>query len=230
MPGRELDLWIDADDTLWENNVFFERAFGEFVEYLGHSRLSHAQVREALDRIERINNRAHGYGAANFARNLEECFEQLCERGVTAEDRRRIRRWGEELSEHPLVLIDGVEDTLAYLSARHRLMLCTKGNPGEQLGKIERSGLSGHFDHVQVVREKDADCYRRLVAERGVAAGNCWMIGNSPKSDINPALEAGISAVYVPHPRTWHLEHEAVPDSHERLLVVESFALLRSHF
>jgi putative hydrolase of the HAD superfamily len=110
------------------------------------------------------------------------------------------------------------------------LTLCTKGNPIEQRSKVERSGLGNYFHHVRVVREKDADCYRALAAEKGRAHGECWMVGNSPKSDINPALEAGMNAVYIPHKHTWHLEHMEVPGGHERLLVLERFADLQSHF
>jgi putative hydrolase of the HAD superfamily len=225
-----MELWIDADDTLWENNVFFERAFAEFADYLAHSRYSRVEIRALLDEIEHVNNRLHGYGSANFARNLEQCFERHCERGISEADRARIRQWGQELFHHPLELIEGVEDTLAYLAGRHRLMLCTKGNPAEQQSKVDRSGLAGHFHHVRVVREKDVECYRALQVERGVAGEECWMVGNSPKSDINPALAAGLGAVYIPHEHTWHLEHEAVPDGHERLLVLERFTDLRRHF
>lgn len=225
-----MELWIDADDTLWENNVFFERTFAAFAGYLAHSRYSHVEVRALLDDIEHINNRIHGYGSANFARNLEQCFERHSERPITADDRARIRQWGEELFHHPLELIDGVEETLAYLAGRHRLMLCTKGNPVEQQAKVDRSGLARHFHHVRVVREKDVECYLALQAERGVVRAECWMVGNSPKSDINPALAAGLGAVYIPHRHTWHLEHEAVPEAHERLLVLERFTDLREHF
>jgi putative hydrolase of the HAD superfamily len=80
------------------------------------------------------------------------------------------------------------------------------------------------------VREKDVDCYRALLAEREIETARCWMIGNSPKSDINPALEAGLNAVYIPHPRTWHLEHCEVPEGHDRLLVLKRFADLRERF
>jgi len=224
------ELWIDADDTLWENNIFFERAFERFVELLGHSTMPAGEVRAVLDEIEDVNRRTHGYGAANFVRNLQECLERLAERSVTESDLEALRGLEEDLVNHPLELIEGVQDTLAYLNARHRLMLCTKGNPAEQQAKIERSGLLEHFHAVRIVREKDAACYRSLAGERRIDPGRCWMIGNSPKSDINPALEAGLGAVFIPHPHTWHLEHMDVPDGHERLLVLERFSGLREHF
>jgi putative hydrolase of the HAD superfamily len=225
-----LHLFIDADDTLWENNKFFEDAFSEFVDFLDHSQLTPSEVRAVLDEIEGVNNKIHGYGAANFARNLRECYERLAERYIDTEDLNRIMRFGEELARHPIEIIEGVEETLAYLGTRHRLTLCTKGHPEEQRLKIDRSGLEGFFEHIEIVREKDPDCYRALASDRRAEPETTWMIGNSPKSDINPAIEAGLGAVYVPHPRTWHLEHAPVPNGHQRLLVVDRFADLRRHF
>jgi len=225
----QTELWIDADDTLWENNVFFEQAFRDFAEYLRHSKLTQVEVRACLDAIEDVNNRIHGFGSANFARNLEQCFEQLCEGEVTSEHRRWIQHLGEELARHPMQLIRGVEETLDYLGSRHTLLLCTKGNTAEQQAKIDRSGLARHFHHVHIVRQKDARCYLGLLAERKADAGRCWMVGNSPKSDIRPPLEAGMGAVYIPHPHTWHLEHEELSE-HARLLVLERFSDLRNHF
>ena len=226
----KLDLWIDADDTLWENNIFFERVFDQYIELLHHSTLTPLEIRDELDRIEHVNNKLHGYGAGNFVRNLIECFHRLSERAITPEMISCIEAFRDELVHHPLELIDGVEETLGYLADRHHLTLCTKGDPQEQQAKIDRSGLSSHFHHVRIVREKDADCYRAIAAERNRHQDHCWMIGNSPKSDINAALEAGINAVYIPHPHTWHLEHMEVPAEHARLLVLEKFVQLKQHF
>jgi len=222
----QLSVFIDADDTLWENNVFFERAFDKFAAYLNHSRMDAREVRAVLDEIEHVNNRIHGYGSANFARNLRQCFDQLTERACCQADIDCIAEIEYELLHHPMELIEGVEETLAYLNERHHLTLCTKGDPNEQRSKLERSGLTGFFHHVEVVKEKDVALYQRLGSSRASA----WMVGNSPKSDINPALAAGLSAVYIPHAHTWHLEHEEVPQVHERLFVIDSFSALRNLF
>ena len=137
----------------------------------------------------------------------------------------------ERILEQPIEVIDGVEETLGYLSERHELTLFTKGNPDEQLMKVDRSELGRYFAHTAVVKEKDAAAYSRLVAERGLARDFTWMIGNSPKSDINPALEAGLNAVLVPHPHTWVLEHQDLRESGGgKFLRVERFADLRLHF
>ena len=223
-------LLIDADDTLWENNVYFEEAFDEFVDYLDHSSMSPVEVRAVLDEIETANIKIHGYGAANFARNLAQCFERLAEREIRGEDLRIVRSFAERILEHPMELIQGVEETLAYLAARHDLTLFTKGHPEEQKLKIDRSGLGSHFSHTAIVREKDAQAYASLARERGLDISRTWMVGNSPKSDINPALAAGLNAVYVPHPRTWGLEREEIQNANGRLLVLENFAELRAHF
>ncbi|MBM3812988.1 MAG: hydrolase [Acidimicrobiia bacterium] len=224
------ELWIDADDTLWENNVFFERTFDRFVELLNHPHLTPQQVRDQLDDIEHVNNKVHGYGSANFMRNLRLCLERLRDAPPSASEREVLDRMYADLVNHPMELIDGVEETLGYLASKHELLLCTKGNPAEQQAKIDRSGLARHFSHIRIVREKDADCYRSLASERGRGAERTWMIGNSPKSDVKPALEAGLGAVYVPHPHTWHLEHCHVPDAHPRLLVLERFSHLMNYF
>ena len=223
-------LIIDADDTLWENNIYFERAFDEFVEFLAHSSLSPREVRDVLDDIERANAKIHGYGSLNFARNLAETYRHLVERDVSDDDIRTVMGFAERILECPMQVIEGVPETLEYLAARHDLTLFTKGHPEEQKLKIDRSGLAGCFAHTAIVKEKDAAAYRSLVETRGMAPERTWMIGNSPKSDINPALEAGLNAVFVPHAFTWALEKQDIREQDGRLLRVERFADLRSHF
>jgi putative hydrolase of the HAD superfamily len=223
-------LLIDADDTLWENNIYFERAFEEFVDFLDHSSLTPGAVRDVLDEIETANNKIHGYGSLNFARNLRQTYEHLAERPVREEDLRTVMGFAERILECPMEVIEGVADTLAYLASRHDLTLFTKGHPDEQKLKIDRSGLGGFFNHTAIVKEKDAAAYICLVAERGMDLERTWMIGNSPKSDINPALEAGLNAAFVPHAHTWVLERQDIRPGKGRLLVVESFGDLRRHF
>jgi putative hydrolase of the HAD superfamily len=223
-------LIFDADDTLWENNIYFEEAFERFCDYLSHSSMTPAQVRSVLDEIERTNSKIHGYGTHNFARNLTACFEHLAERDISQADLEAVKTFAFAILEKPMELIDGVEETVATLSERHNLTIFTKGDPDEQRLKIDRSGLGRYFQHAAVVKEKNAPAYRSLAEERGFRPEVTWMIGNSPKSDINPALSVGLSAVYVPHPRTWALEKEDVPEDHPRLLRIESIRELVNHF
>ena len=223
-------LIVDADDTLWENNIYFERAFENFCDFLDHSSMSPADVREVLDEIEIVNSKVHGYGTANFARNLTECYHKLVERDVREEDLFRIMSFTEQILHHPIELIAGVEETLEYLAVRHDLTLFTKGNAEEQKLKLDRSSLAIYFGHTAIVKEKDAASYTKLIGERQLDRERTWMIGNSPKSDINPALEAGIKAVFVPHEHTWRLEHEEVRTGVGRLLTLTRFSELREHF
>lgn len=224
-------LLIDADDTLWENNIYFEKAFDDFVDFLAHSSLTPPQVREILNEIELANARIHGYGARNFGRNLQQAYHHLAERETQPDDLDHIMALAERILEQPVELIEGVEETLAGLADRHDLTLFTKGHPEEQRLKVDRSGLAAYFAHTAIVKEKDASAYRRIVEKRGLAPGQTWMIGNSPKSDINPALEAGLGAVLVPHAHTWVLEHQDVrAPAGARFLTVERFSDLEQHF
>ncbi|MEO8100208.1 MAG: HAD family hydrolase [Acidobacteriota bacterium] len=199
-------LIFDADDTLWENNIYFERAFDAFVDFLDHSHLTHPQIREVLNEIELVNQKIHGYGSINFGKNLQQAYQHLAQRAIAPDDLNRVMTFAEAILEQQIELIDGVEETLAILSARHELALFTKGHPDEQRMKVDRSGLGKYFGHTGIVKEKDAEAYARLVAEQGFHMDTSWMIGNSPRSDINPALEVGLGAVLVPHERTWVLE------------------------
>ena len=225
-----MNLVFDADDTLWENNIYFERAFDDFCEFLNHSKLTPAQVRDVLNEIELVNAKVHGYGSKNFGLNLQQAYRHLAEREIRTGDLDHVMSLAERILVQPLEVIDDVEETLAELARRHELTLFTKGHPEEQRLKVDRSGLGGYFAHTAIVKEKDAPAYQRLVVERGFDPAETWMIGNSPKSDINPALEAGLNAVLVPHPHTWVLEHQDLRDGGERLKIVPTFGQLRLHF
>jgi putative hydrolase of the HAD superfamily len=223
-------LIVDADDTLWENNIYFERAFEEFVAFLDHSSLTAVEIRAVLDEIEETNSKIHGYGSLNFGRNLRQCYQNLCERAVREDDLKTVMNFAERILECPVEVMDGVPETLEYLSLRHELTLFTKGHPEEQKLKVERSGLAPFFHHTAIVKEKDPAAYRKLVETRAMDSGRTWMIGNSPKSDINAALDAGLKAVFVPHAHTWVLEKQEVRHVDGRLLVLDSFRELRRHF
>src|SRR5215472_2601999 len=229
-PGQ--NLLIDADDTLWENNIYFERAIGDFISFLNHHRYTPDEVRHILYDIERENIKQHGYGMHSFAEALVICFEKLSVAPVTPELHHTIRGIAYKNAEHPMEFLPQVPETVADLSQRHRLFMVTKGHIAEQLGKVERSGLREFFTAIEVVSEKNAETYRTVVDKFGLMKDVTWMIGNSPRSDINPALEAGLHAVFVPHDNTWMLERDELR-SHAtdgRLLRVQSFGALRQHF
>jgi putative hydrolase of the HAD superfamily len=225
-------LLIDADDTLWENNIYFERAIAQFISFLNHHEFSPEQVREVLNEVERECIVKHGYGLHSFAHALVDTFERLSVEPVTPESHAQIRSFAASIENHSIEFLPGVPETLQYLSGRHRLILVTKGNLAEQTGKIERSGLRQNFAATEIVAEKNATAYARVVEKFGLEHDLTWMVGNSPKSDINPALAAGLHAVFVPHGDTWILEHEEISPAppRQKLLIVGRFAELREHF
>ncbi len=223
-------LLCDADDTLWENNIHFEQVIAEFIEYLDHPELPPREVRARLDEIEVRNIKIRGYGVKNFALNLQECYEALTGRPVGHDEAIRLRDMITTIAEAAVDPIPGVPETLRELAGRYRLGLVTKGDGDEQHGKLERSGLGHWFTYVVSLPEKDVECYRSVVKAIGADPSRTWMIGNSPKSDINPALAAGLGAVLVRNNNTWHLEVQDVPDCHERFRSVERFSELASMF
>ncbi|WP_061289408.1 HAD family hydrolase [Herbidospora cretacea] len=223
-------LIFDADDTLWENNVFFERVIDDFLDWAVHPTLDRVQIRQILNDIERANAVSHGYGSAVFLRNLHETFERLQERPASPVEKERIDRLAGRLVRGEVELIPGVADTLAELGARHELYLLTKGNVAEQQRKIDASGLGPWFRATHIVREKDAEVYRRLAVDSGFAVDRTWMIGNSPKSDISPARAAGMNAVFIPHEHTWVLEHAELDAADPGVLTLKAFTELADHF
>ena len=189
-------------------------------------------MRERLNHVERATIAEHGYGLQSFRKSLIRCFEQLSASPVTPDKHERIVSFVNSIAEQEIELLPGVAETLATLAGRHRCILVTKGDPGEQNDKLERSGLAPHFAAVEVFAEKTEAAYRNLIERHGCKPETTWMIGNSPRSDVNPALAAGFNAVFIPHDFTWVLEHETVasPPSTARLLELASFADLLRHF
>ena len=225
-------LLFDADDTLWENNVHFERAIAAFISYLDHRVHTTEEVREHLNAVERKTVQQFGYGLKSFRRSLIQCFEDLSDLPVTEERHQRILSFVDSIATQEMELLPGVADTLAQLASRHRLILVTKGDSEEQLDKLARSGLAGHFVAVEVLHEKERSAYEELALRHACERPSTWMIGNSPKSDINPALSAGLNAIFIPHDFTWVLEHEHVdpPAPGLRLLELNAFPELLNHF
>ncbi len=223
-------LVFDADDTLWENNVLFERVVGDYLDWLAHPTLDHRALRAVLDDVERANVVVHGYGSASFLRSLRDCFEQLNERPATAPEADRITELAAALINHEVELVPGVAETLAELGTRHDLLLLTKGQRDEQQRKIDASGLAHHFRSVHIVAEKRAPTYRELIVDRGLDPSRSWMIGNSPASDIRPAREVGMSAVFIPNAYTWALEHDEIDSTDAGILQLQRFPELLAHF
>lgn len=220
-------LVFDADDTLWENNVLFERVVEGYLDWLPHPTLDRPAIRAVLDDVERANVAVHGYGSASFLRSLHDAFETLSERPAGDAERAEITDLAAALVNHEVELLPGVAETLAELGERHDLLLLTKGAQEEQQRKIDASDLAHHFRSVHIVAEKREPTYRALITEQRLTPTSTWMIGNSPASDIVPARAVGMGAVFIPNVHTWVLEHAEVPAD---VLTLERFPDLLDHF
>ncbi len=232
MTNEQRTLIIDADDTLWETEIYYEQCTAAFAELMVAQGFEQEEAERTVEAVERERVALVGYAPQEFVRNLVIVYRRLCKRydqPVRDEVSDAVWEIGQAVMEHPIVLLDGVAETLARLSGRCRLFLLTKGDREVQESKLAQSGLSHLFDGVHVVPEKDADVMRRLVARYGLRPEETWMVGNSPRSDINPALKVGIGAVYVPHPNTWDLEQEEIAEP-ERVIVLNHFGELATLF
>ncbi len=227
--GRR-SLIFDADDTLWENNVLFERVVEDYLDWLAHPTLDRAAIRAILGEIEAVNTKINGYGATAFLHNLGQTFQRLHQRPVSEVEHREIETLAAALLRHDIELMPGVVQVLEELGARHDLYLLTKGEAKEQARKVQASGLAQHFKAVHIVPEKDVQVYLAVTAEHRLIPEATWMIGNSPKSDILPAREAGLNAVYLPHQSAWILEHSDLDPGDDRVLRLTTLSGLLQYF
>ncbi|MHB8383625.1 MAG: HAD family hydrolase [Candidatus Binataceae bacterium] len=217
-------LIFDADDTLWDSNIHFLEAFAEFAAAAAESSpgIGRKFVADAVRRAELKLIATHGYGRRPYVLALHEAANDLSANGGAGALHDAIERIGERLCARDCPLLPDVAETIATLSQRCRLVLFTKGQRDEQMLKLAQSGLQRHFSRVETPREKDVDAYRRLILDAELHPENTWMIGNSPRSDINPSVRAGLRAVFIPHPHTWELEEEELL-SNDRIVRIGSF-------
>ncbi len=219
-------LLIDADDTLWENNVYFERVAGDFVAVLGERGYRSDQVNRILWETEQRNVKMTGYGSSAFCQSLHEVARVLGAADLEA----WIVEQEQWIFHHPIELMPGVRDTMPRLFASNRLIMVTKGRAEEQLGKLERSGLAGFFHDTEIVFEKTIKTYRQVVRQHQLDAGTTWMIGNSPRSDINPAKAAGLRTIFIPYHTTWQHGIEEISPNGGETIVLEHFGELAGRF
>lgn len=228
-----LDLIFDADDTLWDSNIHFLAAQEAFVAAALEVGVAaaRADVLVQLRRCELELIPIHGYGRGPYVIALHRAVAALSDdEPMRVLMRNEAERIGVRLIEQHCELLPGVEETVNQLAERHRLTLFTKGQRDEQVRKLERSGLAPLFSRVETPAEKDVAAYRRLVEQARLDPARAFMIGNSPRSDINPALRAGLRAVFIPHPHTWDMEQEEIDTSDERIITLPNFPALLEVF
>lgn len=198
---------FDADDTLWHNEPIFHATEAQFAEMLAAYHPAD-WVRDRLFATEMKNLGHFGYGIKGFILSMIETAIELTEARVTGAEVQKIIAWGHEMLHHPVELLEGVRETVESLAGRYKLMLLTKGDLFDQESKLARSGLGEFFDAVEIVSTKNAATYGAIMRRHAVAPERFVMVGNSLRSDVLPALEAGARAVHIPYALTW---------AHERL-------------
>ena len=221
-------LLIDADDTLWENITVFNGVNRAYVDWLLPGRTV-AEMQSQLDELQVEFISTHGYGRDTFELSLVAGIERFTGRTPTADDRAYVHELVAPLRGDHLDLLDGVADTLATLTERVDLILVTKGDLAEQRHKVECSGLAHLFNAIEILETKAPTEYEQIIDRHGLDAEVTWMVGNSPRSDIVPALEVDLGAVFIPHAETWSHENATV-DDHPRLIQLSRFAELLDHF
>ncbi len=201
---------FDADDTLWENEMFFRKAEQEFYALM-RPFVNEEIANKELFRTEVHHLKDYGYGITSFMLSMIESAIKLSEHKILASDIQNIIRIGQDLLNHPVVLLDGVKQVVQeYAQSEYQLTLITKGTLKEQERKINLSGLKELFNHIEIVSEKTEAVYRRIFDKYKIDAERFVMIGNSLKSDILPVLDAGGKAIHIPHQQTWL--HETVSE------------------
>jgi putative hydrolase of the HAD superfamily len=200
---------FDADDTLWHNESLFTVTQSKFKQLLSAYH-SDEWIEEKLNETERRNIEHFGYGIKGFTLSMIETAIELTEGRISGAEIEQIIGYAKAMLRAPVELLDGVRETISQLAGAYQLMLITKGDLFDQESKIARSGLGDYFSHVEIVSEKSSGVYRTILAKHQLAAQRFLMVGNSIKSDILPAIEAGLRAVYVPYHTTW--VHERVSD------------------
>ena len=206
---------LDADDTLWHNETIFRLTHARFVDLLDdHGDLETIETR--LADVERRNLRLYGYGVKGFTLSMIETAMELCDGGAPPEVVREILAAGREMLAHPVETLPGVDETIAELSDRYRLILITKGDLLDQERKLAASGLGERFAAVEIVSEKDRATYDRVFSRHGTGPAEAVMAGNSMKSDVLPAIAAGAFGVHIPYAVTWAHELADAPENEPR--------------
>jgi putative hydrolase of the HAD superfamily len=206
---------FDADDTLWHNERYFDEAQRTF-QYLLADYVDPEQANAVLLETERRNIPLYGFGVKGFVLSMLEAASTLTERQASSLLNDSILALGRSMLNHTVELLPHVSETLSELHGHYALMLITKGDLIHQERKIAHSGLADVFDHIEIVSDKNSATYQRIFDRYGQGARRAMMVGNSLKSDIVPALEAGAYGIHVPHEITFALEHAEAPLENER--------------
>lgn len=220
MKNQIKTIAFDADDTLWENETYFREAELEFAQLFPH--LPKENVIKDLFDIEMKNLKIYGYGIKGFMLCMVETAAKLSGSKVDSGLINQIFDIGHRLLQKPIILLDGIEETLQHLYGKYRLVMATKGDLLDQERKLEKSGLAKYFHHIEVMSDKQPRHYEKLINHLDCKPENFLMVGNSRRSDILPVLALNAYAVEVPYHTTWIHELHEEPIDHPNFVSVTS--------
>jgi len=198
-------LGFDADDTLWDNEIFYKETEQEFCRILSPF-MNTEEISRELFKIEVQNMELYGYGIKAFSLSLIETAIRISSSEIPASTISKIIELGKAMLRKPVNLINGIEDVLKILQGKYKLIIVTKGDLLDQERKLLKSGLSGYFHHIEIMSDKKEENYKSLLNHLDIEASQFIMVGNSLKSDILPVLGLGGYAIYVPSDTTWLYE------------------------
>jgi len=207
-------IGFDADDTLWVNETYFREAEAEFASLLEKFETKN-KIDQELFKMEMKNLELYGYGIKGFVLSMIESAMDLSNARIAPDVILRLIALGKKMIAHPVELLAGVEEVLQTLHGKYRLIVLTKGDLLDQERKLERSGLTRYFHHVEVLSDKKEKNYEKLLNHLEIKTAEFLMIGNSLKSDVLPILSLGAQAVHVPFHTTW--QHEEVAQEEEKI-------------
>ena len=220
MKNQIKTIAFDADDTLWENEPYFREAELEFAQLFGH--LPQDDVIKDLFDIEMKNLKMYGYGIKGFMLCMVEAAAKLSRDNVESSLINQLFDIGHGLLQKPIVLLDGIEETLQHLHGKYRLVMATKGDLLDQERKLEKSGLAKYFHHIEIMSDKQPRHYQKLINHLDCKPENFLMVGNSRRSDIVPVLALNAFAIEVPYHTTWVHELHEEPIDHPNFVSVTS--------
>ncbi|MFT4698098.1 MAG: putative hydrolase of the HAD superfamily [Flavobacteriaceae bacterium] len=206
---------FDADDTLWVNEPYFRKAEEDFCKLL-KAYMNEEDCNSFLFNIEMKNLGLYGYGIKPFTLSLIEAALSISDEKIPNSVISELIEIGKEMLQKPIELLDGIEETLKFLSKKYKLVVATKGDLLDQERKLIKSGLEGYFHHIEVMSDKRPKQYQKLVSHLDILPEEFLMIGNSLKSDILPVLEIGAHAFHIPFHTTWAHEHIEEEITHPR--------------
>ncbi len=219
---------FDADDTLWDNEIFFQETEKKFFELLEEYLPQHSVARELLQ-TEANNISLYGYGIKSFILSMIETAIRVSDRTIDVRVIEKIIAYGRELLDKPIQKLEGVDEVLSSLKPSYRLVVATKGDLLDQERKLKKSGLEHYFHHTEIMSEKGEADFRKLIRHLDVHPSEFMMVGNSLKSDILPVLAIGGHAVHVPYHVTWSHEKIEKRVEHENFREVNAIKEILQH-